>query len=199
MFKKLLIVFTVTLLILTSISQNVLAKENMDSLKEGEIEFNIYDLDLEEGKSYVLYEDYENKYKIIIDVLSSNDTINMLSAGNSGWSGGTIPKGTHTLYPHIEGSTSSGMKEVGFYETVTGTNTIQIVDAYNANINNTSVLSISDVNLKVVYKTPTSSRPAKASLTYIAKYTATGGNSTTCYLHSEINQIGQHKITWKLP
>lgn len=139
---------------------------------------------------------YETEdYEVLLDVISSVPEKGSRDKGNSGWSGGNIPGGTHTLYPHIV-SKSASYHEIGFYETVVAQNNISIVDTYGETIKNTVIISVSDVESNVINKVASSSRSAKASMTFTSIYTVTGANTKLCYLTSEINTSGQHKISW---
>lgn len=160
----------------------------------GESTFNIKEMEV--GKSYVLYENKEEQYKIVVDFLETQQ-ITLSDPHDSGWSSGTIPGPSRTLYPHVVGGAFDG---TGFYEDVKITGGVEIVDVYNEDVNNPSYYAISNVSCNIIDGKATSSRPAKASLTFKTKYLMIpDGFNSSCYLTSEINKLGQSRVSWKLP
>jgi hypothetical protein len=156
-----------------------------DHVKEsGYIEINLNDLN--DKDSIILYQG--DGYTVSIDIL---DTISTFDTGNSGWSGGTIPSGTKTLYPHVT-SDGKAYDEIGFYMTVRNK---EILDVYGENVDNKVIISVSDVEAKIINKKASASRTAKASMTFLARYTI-GGGSWSNYLTAEINNSSQFRISW---
>lgn len=105
--------------------------------------------------------------------------------------GETIPSGTTTLYPHVT-STGTAYDEIGFYMTVRNK---EILDVYGENVDNRVIISVSDVEAKIINKKASVSRTAKASMTFLARYTI-GGGSWSNYLTAEINNRSQFRVSW---
>ena len=103
-----------------------------------------------------------------------------------------MPSGTHTLYPHVTVNGAS-YSEIGFYMTVRNK---EILDVYGENVGTTVIMSVSDVEAKIIRRTPTASTPAKATMTFIAKYTI-GGGSFSNYLTAEIDNSARFRLSWK--
>ncbi len=165
--------------------------------KEEHIKSLVIDLNEMESGSYVFYEDADSGYKIIIDIIDQYNNIMLMDYHNSGWSGGTIPGPTRTLYPHVSGGNFDG---TGFYEDVKISGGVEIISVYNASIKRPSTYNISNVSCKILNKKASSS-PAKATLSFNCYYTifGPGGYNESCYLSSEINKNGQFKVIWRLP
>lgn len=178
-----LIMVSLMMCLMTSVLKtNALDNEHIK--ESGYIEIDLNDLN---GKdSIVLYQG--DGYTVSIDIL---DTISTFDTGNSGWSGGTIPSGTTTLYPHVT-STGTAYDEIGFYMTVRNK---EILDVYGENVDNRVIISVSDVEAKIINKKASVSRTAKASMTFLARYTI-GGGSWSNYLTAEINNRSQFRVSW---
>lgn len=149
------------------------------------------------GDSIVVYENKEEDYQVVVDIIDYKPVATTFETGNSGWSGGTIPSGTTTLFPHVERS-SLGHQKMGFYETVESKKGgYKITEVYNPAIETGIGITISERKLKINQKeTGSGGVTAKASMNWIAKENALH-SSYNCYLISEINSKRQHKISWK--
>lgn len=191
-YKIFLLLMTVISILFLSGKSRVYAMEEKE-YNTGNISFDLNNVKV--GDSIIVYEDSEKEYKVIVDVLASNNS-NARDTGNSGWSGGSIPGGTHTLYPHIE---RNGVqhKKIGFTEIVKiSSSKKEILDANNPEIETGFAITVMSHNLKINNPVCSGKVTAKASLNWIAKENVL--NSTyNCYFMSEINSSGQHKLSWK--
>lgn len=168
--------------------------EDQHKYIEGSIELDTSSLQI--GDSIVVYENKNDDYKVVVDVIECDYLNTTRDIGNSGWSDGTIPLGTYTLKPHIE-KASLGLQYAGFTEKVKLTSKeITILEVHSEDITCGIELSISNVKLSIINKSVSGSVSAKASMTWLSH--ENGLNSSyNCYLTSEINSNSQHRISWK--
>lgn len=175
-------------------SSTVFAKGEEYTPIEGCVTVDVNDYKV--GDSIVVFEDNKEHFRVVIDVIDYKPTITPYETGNSGWSGGNMPSGTHTLYPHIE-RTGLGHQKMGFYETVQSkSGGFKILEVYNPSIVTGIGVTVSQVKLKINQSQTSGSVTAKASMNWIAEEVV-GHSTYNCYLMSEINSIGQHKLSWK--
>ena len=194
--KKVLSVLLICLLTLNNFVTISSAKSN-ENIKIIEDSI-IVSLDgVKPGDSITVFEDHENNYKVVIDVLAMDSGVTPYDTGDSGWSSGTIPSGgVLKLYPHIEG-VSGGHKEMGFFEYVEYKNgTSHIIDADHPVVETGFAINIIEDPIVRVKNHTATTITAKASMSWVSSSIALG---ITCnnYLTHELNKIGQSKLSWK--
>ncbi|MFR1685954.1 MAG: hypothetical protein ACLSVX_02075 [Massilimicrobiota timonensis] len=186
--KKIKTLYLIMLSMLICLVPSYVKVSALSNLSNENIGFAEIDFDdLKNNSSVIIYRG--DNYTVSVDVLPS---MTPYDTGSSGWSGGTIPSGTHTLYPHVTVNGAS-YSEIGFYMTVRNK---EILDVYGENVGTTVIMSVSDVEAKIIRRTPTASTPAKATMTFIAKYTI-GGGSFSNYLTAEIDNSARFRLSWK--
>jgi hypothetical protein len=145
------------------------------------------------GDDVILYSNPETGERVGVEIVEYIPPITTRTGGDSGWSGGYIPGGTTTLKPHA----SVGTAEVSYY-VIVNAYPVTYLDAYNASYSEFGWTTTSS-NL-FVGRAVAGDAPAYATYQYTAVMQQLGVviKSKDCYLTSQMNYYGQHRITWNL-
>lgn len=113
------------------------------------------------------------------------------------WSSGTLPEGTFTLRPWIQGLDS--FEEVSFLVDVNYTGTVvEMANLRNPIVYLSSIYEVSSIFKSIVRAKSTQSASALSKMTYKVSLAANPFDSwKDCYLQVEVNYLGQTKVSWK--
>jgi len=168
-----------------------------EDITSGEMSVEVSLEDYKDKDSIVLYVDEETGEKVVVDIKKNNenDGISLLEYNPGSWSGGNIPGGSYSLYPHIDNPRYS-KGEVGFWVDVS-VYPVKMSKAYNPVIR-AGFISISDVKTSIIRSRASNNKPAKATMNWVASGNVNGiqVGTTVCYLSIEINSNGNARISW---
>ncbi|MBQ6843740.1 MAG: hypothetical protein IJO60_03775 [Agathobacter sp.] len=201
------VAITLALLMCFSPSASILASEgeilsttetvlNKDVVPT-EMSVEISPEDYKNEESIVLYVDEETGERVVVDIKknSENDGISLLEYNPGSWSGGMVPSGSYSFYPHIENPRYLN-GEIGFWVDAS-LYPVKMTNAYNPVIR-AGLLTISDVQTSIIKSSASNNKPAKATMNWTASGNVNGVQigTTVCYLSFEINANGNIRTSW---
>lgn len=195
MFKIIAYVFCAMLVALSTQTQ-VYAKTNSSTANASAREYSIF-AELTELEESVPYELYRNDITgevvtITLEPKEVSSTVSLMSAGDSGWSGGNIPEDISTLT--IKRQTLDGYYS---YKAVVYGVTNSILDIHSKTY---TLYGLTLVNQSFEIKRATALNflPARASWSFDTVFVQYGITlkSFGCYLDLELNNSGQVRVSW---
>ena len=171
--------------------ENVGQDDSVEVFTNGQGEYLAIADHIPSNGSLVLYDD--GRDKVWLDIENDYNENSIITYGDSGWSGGSLPTGTSILTPHHFNGyiTYSHQVSVTCYPP-------KINYAVNPSVTG-ALISLSNVSLSVPSNTTTGGRYAVASMTFDCLYNEDGwtGGSRSFYLTTNINSSGKTLIQWR--